>query len=765
MQATNGSDYFTNRAASANWEPLLAAAREYYAAGLNVLPALREQKRPVGSWKRWTKERPEFDEVFRPGVTFDALCVVCGATSGGLEIIDFDQQGIAFPAWRELVGRFMSVLTVESTQRGGKHVGYRCAEFGRNMKLANNDQGCTIETRGEGGICLIAPSPGYEVEAGDWRNLPTISATEREKLLDAARRLDETQNKTPKFVENRQKPSEYCPKRDFFSNNGSVADYMRELRSGIDALLRHGWTYLRTEGDFDQYMRPGQPVPGKLGLSYNVQERYYRVFTSSAAPLEPDRTYSDLQLVAELDFGGDVSACATQYGKDSDFMPISHVVKVIAAPRQDEESSPTKPRFDFAAPTAGGLIGDLCELTMKYSLRPQPEGALLGALAAQSFLCGRSIATTFNGTLVTPNLYCLFLAPSGMGKEAIRRTNSAVMQAYNPSEVAPESFASVQALQNLISRVKKVFWLHDEFGRDLSVMTGRSANANTSSIITECLKLYSSAGNARYKPKLVAGEAKGVKPPAPVDRPSLTIFATGNPSEFFDAAGESVLTNGYVARFSIMISNEYVKKRTIDFEEAQSAPVFSLPRSIVRVIRQWRNFENQTSKGAMNVPFERSAFELLRDFDETNERKLRESIESSDGIGEVRARFSEKSWKYALLFAASRYGPCQALTIDRSSAELAVALTEYESRLFDQISARFGSTETSRFCEKILEWARGRGAFTRRDFTRRFQRVEKRIRDEALQTLLDAERLTACEWGDGERRLRGYYVADDSDIH
>ena len=57
-------------------ENLRNVARRYYDAGLNVLPAIKAQKRPVGSWKKWTKERPDFDAVFRPGLNFDALCVV-----------------------------------------------------------------------------------------------------------------------------------------------------------------------------------------------------------------------------------------------------------------------------------------------------------------------------------------------------------------------------------------------------------------------------------------------------------------------------------------------------------------------------------------------------------------------------------------------------------------------------------------------------------------------------------------------------------------
>ena len=50
---------------------LREAAKRYYDAGLNVLPAKRAEKRPVGAWKKWTKERPAFDAVFPAGIFLD----------------------------------------------------------------------------------------------------------------------------------------------------------------------------------------------------------------------------------------------------------------------------------------------------------------------------------------------------------------------------------------------------------------------------------------------------------------------------------------------------------------------------------------------------------------------------------------------------------------------------------------------------------------------------------------------------------------------
>jgi predicted DNA-binding transcriptional regulator AlpA len=46
-----------------------------------------------------------------------------------------------------------------------------------------------IETRGEGGLFLCAPTPGYTLLQGTFANVPLLTAAERETLIEAARLL------------------------------------------------------------------------------------------------------------------------------------------------------------------------------------------------------------------------------------------------------------------------------------------------------------------------------------------------------------------------------------------------------------------------------------------------------------------------------------------------------------------------------------------------------------------------------------------------
>ncbi|MGL4944445.1 MAG: AAA family ATPase [Thermoguttaceae bacterium] len=172
---------------------LQTAARGYIKSGLSTLPAKRSDKRPTVYWKPYQKQLPTYG-VFCVKSDFDAVCIITGKVSGNLIMIDFDQQAKAYPQWAASVpAELLARCVIERSQRGGKHVVVRCTvAVGKNDKLALDvDGGVLIETRGEGGLFLCAPTEGYEILQGDFAAMPVLTADEVETLLAAARALNE----------------------------------------------------------------------------------------------------------------------------------------------------------------------------------------------------------------------------------------------------------------------------------------------------------------------------------------------------------------------------------------------------------------------------------------------------------------------------------------------------------------------------------------------------------------------------------------------
>lgn len=740
-------------------------AKKYYDAGLNILPASSREKRPLCAWKRYIKQRPTFDEVFSNITSYDALALVCGETSGGVEVVDFDQQAAAFPAFWNIEKETCAGCVVETSQSGGKHLIYRREDCGSSLKLASNEKGVLIETRGRGGICIISPSVGYTLERGDFTRLPILSRGDCEKIFTTARIFDEIKK------ELRPVGGNLARVESVQSDGDSVAERLRNGYEWLDSLQRAGWLFLFENENYFYFSRPFQNVKGKIGGSFSKIDKFFHCFTSNAPPLTVDTSYSPLQLIAALDFDGDESRAAKAHAPKcqggvieilNDFEGVENELQCSFEDGKKKEEKEEQPPLTFPGRlySCGGLIQELFETRDRFAIRPQPEGAFLGALADMSFLAGRSMAVNFCGQLNFPNLYALFLAPSGMGKETIRRVGAEVVSAYRPAEQIPEGFASVQALQNMTVRLKKLYWLNDEFGRDLQVMNGARNNANITNIITECLKLYSNSNNRHYLPRVVAQDAKTGDDVEAVDRPSLTIFATGNPSEFFDAAGENLLQNGYLARFTIVKGRDYSEKKTVDFYESQEAPVLELSRGAKKIIQNWVDVENAASNDAYIVGYNQAAFDCFKSFDEENEKKIKEILESQGGGVEFFARFSEKVWKYAILFAVSKQGGGRGRTINGDDMERAVDFARYERDTIMPILPKFEASPVSKLASNAIEWAQKFPSkfFKKADFTRRFWRKSAKEREEVLQTLIDGDYIEPAIINEGEKKTRGFLV-------
>ncbi len=305
---------------------LSGPAQAYHTAGLCVLPARFPEKRPaIGTWKDYQARLPTTHEVAAWFANVQqGLCLICGAVSGNLELLDFDCAGEAFDAWSTLVASeapgLLDRLVVETSPSGGWHVVYRCAEpVGGNMKLAQRREDLdgpaevvrfgkaykprkdrdgrwhivltTIETRGEGGLFLCAPSPGYHLMQGAFTAMPVLTADEREVLLRCAWALNtvlpETQDPQPAGATDR-------PGDDF------------NRRGDLPALLtHHGWTLVR-DGANQHWCRPGK----NGSTSATLKDGAFFVFSSNADPFEANRAYSPFAAYALLEHHGDYQAAA-----------------------------------------------------------------------------------------------------------------------------------------------------------------------------------------------------------------------------------------------------------------------------------------------------------------------------------------------------------------------------------------------------------------------------------------------------------------------
>jgi len=388
-------------------------AQAYLSAGLCVLSAIRAEKRPaVGRWKQYQRRRPTPAELSAwMANSPDAVCILCGAASNNAEIIDFDGGGELFSAWWDRIpAALRDRLVVERTPSGGYHVIYRCVvAICGNLKLAQRRVGekivTLIETRGEGGLFLCAPTAGYEITQGDLCDLPVLTEAERDFLLQAAWDMNECPPHSANVGQrsalsvgqgglsadnsnNGGCPPENGHMCDSPSDNGdgrpmsvdisyiygwsaddadirhgashnahitpmsAAPSHSRpmsadnadrpgddfNIRGDVRAVLQqHGWVRIRN-GENEYWRRPGKDS----GTSATLKDRVFYVFSSNAAPFDPDQAYAPFSVYTLLEHGGDFEQAARSlrtmgYGghcsmHNADGSDISAIVRMPSAP-------------------------------------------------------------------------------------------------------------------------------------------------------------------------------------------------------------------------------------------------------------------------------------------------------------------------------------------------------------------------------------------------------------------------------------------------
>lgn len=305
-------------------QALLRTALEARQAGISVVPVLPDgRKRPAVRWHIYQCCLATPREIARWfGHEEHGLALITGAISGGLEALDFDSLAI-YEAWSERVwqwgyGALVDRLTggyLEATPRG-VHLLYRCCPAEPNQKLASvpvdgpQRMRTLIETRGEGGLVIVAPSGGgvhpsgepYVLLAGGISSLPTLSAEERQILFAATRSFDQMTAGLALNGERRHS-------RTALAQRERPGDRYNRRASWAEVLEPHGWKRLATRGGESYWQRPGKQDSG-VSATTNYQGSDLLYVFSTSTVFEAGRAYSKFAAYAILQHGGDFRAAA-----------------------------------------------------------------------------------------------------------------------------------------------------------------------------------------------------------------------------------------------------------------------------------------------------------------------------------------------------------------------------------------------------------------------------------------------------------------------
>lgn len=308
----------------------LGTVREAVTAGICVVPPAEDgSKRPDGDWKRYQQQRPDARQI---GAWFehgrDGIGFICGKVSGGLEMLEFEGRAVAdgmLTAYEEAaqaagIGDVLERIAqgyMEATPSGGIHLIYRCDTPLGNTKLArrpatpdeledNADDRIKVlvETRGEGGYVIVAPSHGHVHPSGQaWTQIhggvgtiQTITDEQRDALFELARAFDampvpQWQPSTPTYRT---------------SEGDGPADHYNAAATWPELLEPAGWVRVYQRDQVTYWRRPGKPDGISASTNHGGHDLLH-VFTSSSV-FEPERSYTKFHAYGILHHAGDLKA-------------------------------------------------------------------------------------------------------------------------------------------------------------------------------------------------------------------------------------------------------------------------------------------------------------------------------------------------------------------------------------------------------------------------------------------------------------------------
>ena len=207
-----------------------------------------------------------------------------------------------------------------------------------------------------------------------------------------------------------------------------------------------------------------------------------------------------------------------------------------------------------------GLLGEIALYSYSASVRPVPEASLAAAIAMLAGICGR--AYNISGTGL--NQYILFLATTGVGKEAISKgigrlmSHAATLCPAITNFRGPAEMGSGQALLNHINDTDNRCFVSimGEFGLKLKSMSDKRATATDIMLKKVLLDLYnkSGAGDA-VAPYIYADKKKNT---SFVKSPAVTLIGESTPVTFYGNLDEGSISDGLLPRF---LAIEYTGER------------------------------------------------------------------------------------------------------------------------------------------------------------------------------------------------------------
>lgn len=409
----------------------------------------------------------------------------------------------------------------------------------------------------------------------------------------------------------------------------------------------------------------------------------------------------------------------------------------------------------------GGIVQQIMEWILQTAQKPQPILALAAALSVVGTCLGRKVATN---TGLRTNYYLVGVAGTSAGKDHARKCIKTLFQAAGLTNLlGGEELASGQALLSRAAAHPVSLFQIDELGLMLKAVATKGAGPHLASIVTNLMKLFSSAGSV-YNGTEYADQK--IKQRVDIAYPCVGLHGTTTPETLWPALGSQDVVSGYLNRMILM----FVPDRRVP---KQYVGIGQPPADVVEWMKAARDISNGIQgidpANPIELPFAAMTPQIMRDFDDWVENHMEEV--KAKGLAPLWGRAWEHAAKIALGMACARYDAQTlkqvasggGLEIDPSSAQWAVDFVKFAMLIQEeQVATRMGDSDFDRWCQETLRVIKQGGTAGRTEaelsrYSRVFRALEPRQQDAVMDSLKRREAITLVQYkppsGRGKSRM------------
>ena len=670
---------------------------DYRALGLSVFPA--RGKRALVSWKPYQKEFAPDSQLEAWDKTQHNICVATGKLSG-IVVVDVDTD--------DLDKSFPRTWTVKTAK--GYHYYFKYPD-GQELRNTVHINGLDVDIRAEGGYVVAPPSVHESGHIYKWIVSPDDCPLA--ELPAEWIKKEVPKQAAPAFIPTDDKP-------DDSYLHAALLDECRLVETAREGTRNH----TLNEAAF----KLATLIAHGLSESLICDNLLGAALSAGLSKAESEATIR--------------SGIKAGLGQPRDYRPretpeIPENIKNFTASTK-KQPAPTLEIPEDLITKAPNLLGAFIRWTLETSRYPQPTLALAAAIPTIGNIMAHRCQTV---TGLRSNFFTLGIAESGAGKDHARKCISRLADYTGMRDTLVGDPVSGTAVVNLVERANGAAFMRiDEFGRFLAAIADKNSASHTKMITTNMMHMYNNAGEIFVGMEYADNKTQGGR--KDINQPCLNIYATTVPQRFYSALSNEEAYDGFLSRWLIFETSRF------DVEPSNPEKLDKPPQDLSDTVRWWQNQPKSNAQFGIDprrVPFSGNGEAQWLGYVRDCRHRMATSHDAIERAFYNRA--AEHAAKLALVAHRGADITSEALewAIEATNALIGITISKIQNNI---VSSQYEAD-----LKYVLNIVASHGKIKARDLARRTQKLDRRKRNDILDTLIESGQIAEIkEQPDGAGR-------------